>query len=370
MQKNSRLLIDGSAIRQNIEAIRRTLPSETAVIPVLKDDAYGLGLVPVARMLLRDPAIRTLAVAHPWEGAVLREAGVEADILVMGSCLKEQMPEAVALGLILTAGRPGIVKALEEAALQAGRPARIHVKLETGLNRDGIKPGEELAALLKALQTAPHVRMEGVFTHLRDGFDRESCLEQYRRFEAGLRQITEAGFDTGMKHWLDSAAADRYPEIALDAVRIGRGLYMDDPVSPAGTRREAASWRCSVADVRLRHAGDTLGYGSGLVLKNDTQIAALNVGYGDGLDYRLAAAGATVLIRGRRCSLAAVFMDRALVDVGTLDVQPGEEATLFGYDADGNALLSQEQAALIGDKEGCGLTSGLSARVQREYIGF
>ena len=367
MRKNSRLLIDGSAIQQNIEALRSTLPKGASLIPVIKDDAYGLGLVPVAR-LLQKQGIGLFAVAHPWEGAALREAGIEADVLVMGSCLREQMPEAIGMGLILTAGRPGIAEELEALAAAKGKTARVHIKLETGLNRDGVKPGEELAALIEALKASPHVHTEGVYTHCRDDFDRESCMQQFALFQKGLQQIEEAGLTPGMRHWLDSAAADRYPELALDAVRIGRGLYMDDPVSPTGTRREAVSWRCSVTDVRTRYAGDTLGYGSGTVLTKETRVAALNVGYGDGLDYHFASQGGEVLLQGRRCRILAVFMDRALVDAGTLDIQIGEEATLFGYDGMGHLLSSQEQAERIGDKEGCGLTAGLSARVERVFV--
>ena len=367
MRKNSRLLIDGSAIRQNIEAIRRRLGTGTKIIPVIKDDAYGLGLVPVARMLAACPGTDLLAVAHPWEGAALREAGIETDILVMGSCLRDQMPEAIEKGLILTAGRPGIAAELEEAAREAGRTARVHIKLETGLNRDGVAPGAELGALLAQMKAAAHVKSEGVYTHCKDDFDPACCQRQAELFEAGLAQIRAAGLETGLRHWLDSAAADRYPAYAYDGVRIGRGLYMDDPFSPFGDRREAVSWRCSVVDVRERAAGETLGYGGGVTLTHSARVAALNVGYGDGLDYRLAANGAQVLLRGTRCPILTVFMDRTLIDAGTLDVRPGEEVTLFGYDADGNLLSSQEQAALIGDKEGCGLTAGLTERVERVF---
>lgn len=368
MQKNSRLIIDGSAIRRNIEAMRRVLPSGTEVIPVIKDDAYGLGLVPMARLLLQGGSVRTLAAAHPWEGTELREAGITADILIIGSCLPGQMKEAVEKDLLLTAGRPGIIEELEAAAVAAQKTARIHIKLETGLHRGGVRPGKELAALLDSLKSAKHVRTEGVYTHCKDDFDRESCLKQYALFLDGIRQITGAGIEPGMRHWLDSAAVDRYPELAMDAVRVGRALYMDDPLAPLGTRREAVSWRCSVSDVRIRHAGDSLGYGKGLVLAKETQVATLNVGYGDGLDYRLAAAGGQVLLQGQRCPILTVFMDRTLIDAGALAVKIGEEATLLGYDAEGNLLSAQEQAALIGDKEGCGLTSGAGTRVAREYV--
>ena len=155
----------------------------------------------------------------------------------------------------------------------------------------------------------------------------------------------------------------------MDAVRIGRRLYMDAPDEPLGTIKELASWRSYVAAVHERRAGDRLGYGEGLTLDKDTRVATVGIGYGDGLALRFAEVNAPVLICGKMAHVIAVFMDQCLVDVTGIDCVPGDEVTIFGYDGRGGYISSQSQALLTDALEGCGITSGLSTRVARVYIG-
>ena len=170
-----------------------------------------------------------------------------------------------------------------------------------------------------------------------------------------------------MRHVSGSESTEFHPQYSLDAARVGRRLYMDHPVKPLGGIREAVSWRSYITHVELRHAGDTLGYGGKLHLPADTLVATIGIGYGDGLNEALAACHAPVLVHGKRCPLLACWMDQSFVDVTGLAVQVGDEVMLFGYDREGNLLSSQEVANLIGDNEGCGLTSALSSRVARLY---
>ena len=144
---------------------------------------------------------------------------------------------------------------------------------------------------------------------------------------------------------------------------------MDNPEKEhqTGIIRELASWRTYITAVYKRRAGERVGYGKGISLDSDRDIATVGIGYGDGLDERFAGIKAPVLVNGRQARILAVFMDQCLVDVTGIDCAPGDELTVFGYDGRGGFISSQDQAMLISAAEGCGLTSALSRRVARVY---
>ena len=143
---------------------------------------------------------------------------------------------------------------------------------------------------------------------------------------------------------------------------------MDHPTQPLGCIEEVASWRTCVTHVRALRAGQPVGYGGRFVLDHDAVIATIGVGYGDGLNEQLCRVHAPVLVGGQRCPLVECCMDQAFVDVTGVDCHPDDEVTLFGWDSRGTFLSSQEVSLLIGDNEGCGLTSALTSRVARIYL--
>lgn len=367
IMNNSYLHIDMNIFRKNMNTLLASLPAGVQLIPVLKDDAYGLGLGRMAAAAAEFDAVRRVAVAHVSEGLALRQQVFEKDILVLGSALPFQLPAAVAAGLELAAGSAEFVSALDTAAAQAGRRARVHVKIDTGLHRIGAEPGDELAALAEALRRAGHIDAVGVFSHFADTDNEAASRAQYARFMQGTAQLEQAGFTGLLRHICSSASYEQYPEYALDAVRIGRALYMDSPDGVSHGIEEAVTWRSYITAVKQRRAGDNLGYGGAYRLAHDAKIATVGVGYGDGLNEALCRVHADVLIGGKRCALLACCMDQCFADVTGIDCVPGDEVTFFGHDGLGNFLPSQEVAALIGSDEGCGLTSALSPRVARIY---
>lgn len=367
---NSYLLVDLDQLRRNMEAILSSLPRGVRLIPVLKDDAYGLGLDRIGPVAASFPQVNLLAVAHVSEGAALRQAGVDKDILVMGGVPSHLLPAAAQADLTLAAGRMGMVPLLAREGARLGRPVRIHVKIETGLHRTGLLPGSELAALMEELRrAAPHVQVAGAFTHFADLDDMPRTRRQYESFLAGVAQLERGGFPVPLRHAAASAASEYCPEYLLDGARIGRRLYMDHPTRPLGTVGEVASWRTWVTQVRALRAGDGLGYGGRTHLDHDAEVATIAVGYGDGLSEQLCLARGPVLVHGQRRPLLECCMDQAFVDVTGLDCRPDDEVTLFGHDGQGSFLSSQEVALLIGSDEGCGLTSALTPRVARVYHG-
>jgi len=366
---NSYLQVDLGQICRNAQAIVSSLPGGVQLIPVLKDDAYGLGLEVVGRRLAALPEVQLLAVSHVSEGAALRRAGVDKDILILGGVPSFLLPAAADHDLTVTVGRPGMVPALAQRAAERGVPAAIHIKIETGLHRIGLMPGTELDGLLGELRAAgSHIRVTGVFSHFADLADEERTQEQYQLFLDGVEQLSRGGFPAPMRHLTASASSEYRPEFLLEATRIGRRLYMDHPTRPLGSIREVASWRTCVTNVRQLKAGQGVGYGGRYVLDHDARIATIGVGYGDGLNEQLCRVHAPVLAGGRRCPLIECCMDQAFVDVTGTDCQPDDEVTLFGWDGQGNYLSSQEVALLIGDNEGCGLTAALTPRVARVYL--
>ena len=345
---------------ENIQILTRR---HKLLIPVLKSDAYGLGLLPMARQLVKHTGVKMLAVAQVLEGAVLREGGIGGEILVLGGTLPRQWQAAAELGLTLTVTRPGMVTELN----RLGKAVNVHLKIETGLNRNGIRPGDELAGVIDELRQSCYVNLSGTYSHFAQAEDRDHvrCLSQKAEFDRALAQLQEAGIDPGLRHMSNSAAAEWMQEAEYDAVRIGRGLYMDAQDAPAGQIREVASWRASIVGLRDLPAGTRLGYGQGITLGRDTRVAMVNVGYGDGLNHRVAKGG-PVLIEGRQARLLGCCMDQCFVDTGDIDCSVGSEVTLFGYDGTGNFLSSQAVARLC-DDEGCGLTAALGPRVARIY---
>lgn len=366
MMNNSVLETDLAQVRRNAEAIVRTIPAGTRLLPVLKCDAYGLGAAEIARVLEPLEAVAGFAVAHVSEGLALRRAGITKDLLVMSSALPWQLSAAVDADLTLTCGRAGFASELQAAAKAAGKTAAIHIKIDTGLHRIGFAP-EELGGLLEELKNAPSLCVTGTFSHFSDTLDAALCAREYLLYETALETLRAAGIEPGLRHVACSAASEQYPEYCLDAVRVGRRLFMDAPTAPRGDIREVSTWRSFVTMVHARSAGERVGYGGAVALERDAVLATVGVGYGDGLTPALASAKAPVLIGGKRCTLLACCMDQCLIDVTGVDCRPGDEAVFFGYDRFGNCLPSQEVALLIGGDEGCGLTAALSPRVVRTY---
>ncbi len=365
---NSYLRIDTDRVRANVRTIIQSLPAGVKLIPVLKDDAYGMGMVGMARTLSVFPELDMLAVTHVSEGVTLRREGIRQDILVMGGVLPFQYAAALQNDLTLAVSRTGMLGELAVLCAEQERTLCVQIKIETGLHRIGVVPGREMDELIEELKAAePYIKVTGAFSHFAQAEDEAVSQKQYDLFLKGVAQLEDAGIQIPMRHISGSESTELHPQYSLDAVRIGRRLYMDHPVKPLGGIREAVSWRSYVTHVELRHAGDTLGYGGKFHLPADTLVATIGVGYGDGLNEALAACHAPVLVYGKRCPLLACCMDQSFVDVTGLDVQVGDEVTLFGCDREGNLLSSQEVANLIGDNEGCGLTSALSSRVARLY---
>lgn len=222
---NSSLIVDTDKLRENVRTILRSLPAGTKLIPVVKDDAYGMGMVGVARTLSAFPEIGCFAVANVSEGVTLRREGIRQDILIMGSTLPFQYAPAVECDLTVTVSRLGMVPELAEVCKAQSKPLNVQIKLETGMHRIGVEPGEELAALIGELKAAQEwVHVTGAFSHFAWPGNAEVCEAQYKKLLAGAEQLKAAGIPVPMCHISASESSELFPQYALDAVRIGRRL--------------------------------------------------------------------------------------------------------------------------------------------------
>lgn len=320
--------IDLDIIEANYRSAQRLCGPGVQVIPVMKANAYGLGAAALSRAL-RALGARLFAVAELGEALeIIRACG--GDALALGWVAPCDLERAVRAGVVLTAFSPEQAREIDAAAARVGRMARVHVKLDTGLHRLGFDPDDGRA--LSQVFEYPHLRVEGLYTHLALREDAADAA-QIARLTAAADRLRAEGRDCGLLHACDSIGMVRYPEHHFDAVRIGAWLYGVVPSrypNPGGACRLPVKVMARVAQVRRVARGEYLGYDEEHPLPEDRIIATLAAGYADGYP-RVNGAG-YVEIHGRLAPVAGLLcMDQMMADVtGIPGVRPGDAATLLG----------------------------------------
>lgn len=305
------------------------LKEGTQLICVLKADAYGLGLPMVARRLHQEGQ-RYFAVASYNEAAQLRRAVPDSEVLILGLCGEKQLEQAIGAGMLLTVFSERYADTVIRAAERAGCKARVHVKLETGLNRLGLEP-EEAADAVTRIASSASIQLEGLFTHLALR-NPESDRAQLNLLTACRDTLAARGIRIPMVHALDSIGMVRYPEDHLDAVRTGAWLYGVYPSRYAHPEESQLTLtvKARIAQLHRVQKGECLGYDETHPIARDSVVATLSAGYIDGYP-RLNSVG-SVEIRGQRAPVVGlVCMDQMMVDVTDIpDAQEGDEVILLG----------------------------------------
>lgn len=363
--------VDLDAITHNARALKQHIGPGVALIAVVKANAYGHGAVPVARAALSGGAER-LAVARVSEGVELREAGLEAPILLLGYTLPADAPTIVAHGLTATVNTAEGAAALAEAAAQHATTATVHVKVDTGMGRYGLLP-DEAGAFVTKLAAHDRLHVEGLYTHfaVADLPDKAYTYRQFERYQRALAAVSAAGVGIPLRHVANSAAALELPEMHLDAVRVGIALYGLRPnadVAPPVELRPALSLHSHVARVRTLPAGESISYGRTYITERPTTVALVPVGYGDGYP-RLLSNRAHVLIGGQRAPIVGrVCMDQFVVDVSHIPgVAQDAPVTLLGEQGEGR--ITAEELAAHAETINYEMTTGLLPRLPRLYTG-
>jgi alanine racemase len=324
------------------------------LIAVVKANGYGHGAVQVARAAIGGGAtwlaVATLEEARELTGLVHAER-----ILVMGGMLQDQAAAAASSGFSIGVSSFDFARALGDS----DEVVPVHLKIDTGMGRFGASPAEA-AALAKLIYDSPGTRLAGTWTHFASaGTDELMTRVQFDRF---LETLAALGVEPGMRHASNSAAALRYPEMALDAVRAGIALYGCEwpGMSPA------LALRSVVTHVKTVSAGDTVGYGATWVARNRARIATVAMGYADGV-FRARGNRGHVLVRGGQAPLVgAVSMDAITVDVTEVPgVQVGDHVTLIG--ADGAERIRAEEVAAWSNTISYEVLTSIGPRVERRY---
>jgi alanine racemase len=355
-----RVEVSRSALAHNVREFRRLIGGRRKFLAVVKANAYGHGLTETAGICL-EHGVDWLGVNSLEEGLALREAGVEAPVLVLGYVPLAALEEAVAAGLRLTVFNRRTVDGLAAAAARLKRRAFVHIKLETGTNRLGIDPGE-LVDFARRVKEKPGLVLEGLSSHFANIED--TTKHDYPRMQSGLfkralEELAEAGIRVPLRHMACTASTILFRDAAVNMARVGIGLYglwpsKETLVSCLLRKRKpvslkpALSWKARIVQVKRVAAGAFIGYGCTFRTSRPTVVAVVPVGYSDGYDRGLSNA-AHVLVRGRRARvLGRVAMNFFMVDVTDI---PGvgleDEATLIGSDG-GERITADDLAALAG----------------------
>jgi alanine racemase len=360
--------INLDAIGHNVAELRRQAP-DSQLMAVVKADGYGHGALPVARTALAAGAT-WLGVATVEEGVELRRNGVVAPTLVFGYVPEEQT------GMVLLHGiRPAVfsldlARALEERGKGLIRKAYVHLKIDTGMGRVGIRP-DEVVPFVRELKKLPHIEVEGVFTHLATADEPENSFaaDQLAEFERVLALLRGEGINPPIIHAANSAGLMLWPKSRYDLVRTGIAMY-GHPPDPAvqwpADLQPALTWRTRVGLVKDVEHGTPISYGCTYRAEGAQRIASLPVGYADGFPRGLSNRG-EVLIRGHRCPVVGrVCMDQTMIRIPPgLPVEPGDEVVIIG-EQDGERITASEVAVHLGTIN-YEVLCAISKRVPRLY---
>ena len=364
--------VDLDAVRANTRVLAE-LARPASLLAVVKADAYGHGAVPVARAALEAGAT-WLGVALVEEGAALRDAGVDAPILVLSEPAPAAASAVVAHRLTPVVYTPVGIEALAKAVVEAGGdvPVPVHLKVDTGMHRVGCRV-EDAVGLVAAIGARPELILEGICTHLAvaDEPDHPYTTDQVERFDALLDDLERAGVRPPLAHAANSAGLLANPRAHYDLVRVGIALYGIPPSDALADRTELVpvlSLRARVAHVKELPAGSRVSYGLRYELGRVGRIATVPVGYADGVPRNLGLVGGEVLVRGRRFPVAGtVTMDQLMVDVGAAPVEVGDDVVLLGRQGD-EEITAGEWARRLGTIA-YEIVTGIGPRVPRRYVG-
>lgn len=348
---NSYLKVDLDAIVRNVARVQKHIGPDCGMIPVVKGNAYGLGTVPVARVLAQRCGITLMANAHIMESIQIRQAGIQTDLLILGALPPHAIAYVPRYDLQMTVFNRESVELLSKAAREQGKTCKVHIKIETGLGRIGVKPGKDLELLLQEIAKAGNLEIVGVFTHFATASHTNSdyAKGQYQLFSQAVEQLHAGGIYPQYVHTANTGATVWFKECHGTHVRCG-SLYLgfsnlESRENPLGVE-EPATWRAFITNIKEIAPGESVGYHRHFIAEKPTKVATIDVGYSAGLNRPLALGGGPVLVHGQKTRYLGVCMDQSFVDVTGIDCKLFDEVTLLGWD-EGTLLSLFELAGYI-----------------------
>ncbi len=353
--------INLGAMRRNLQKFQAKLEPNTLVMAMVKASGYGTGSFEVARAL-QEMHIDYLGVAFAQEALSLRAQGIQCPILVLNS-------EAAQLPMLAQAACEVELFDLHQlkdwlAAPQQEHLLQVHIKVDTGMHRLGFSPAM-LQTVLEVLESRKDIVVTGIMTHLsasNDPSEDAFTKAQLAQFQTACQQIRHC-YPNAKAHALNSHGIARHTEAQHEMVRLGLGLYGLGNYDGIDRLEEVLAWKCTVSQVGVLQPGETLGYSRAFKATAITRYATLPVGYADGLQRCLSQGRGAVYIRGKRCAIVGnVCMDMVMVEIGDLQITPGEEAVLIGLEQSASAMA--KDAGTISYE----ILTGLGARIPRLYL--
>ncbi|RTZ97185.1 MAG: alanine racemase [Deltaproteobacteria bacterium] len=377
--------IDLRALAHNYAELRRITAPSAGIMAVVKADGYGHGAIPVARTALSCGA-GFLAVARLSEAVQLRQAGIDAPILLFGYCRAVDVPCMVDNQIRASISSLASARMLSARITQPGRRLKVHIKIDTGMGRLGLltdgldadsPQNDSTADTVKdilAIGALPHVEVEGIFTHFAnaDAGDKSHAYDQFGRFTRLLQALDTAGFSVRYRHAANSAATIEMPETHLDLVRPGvsqYGLWPSDEVDQSLINlKPVMRLKSTVIQVKSVGSGFAVSYGSTYHTTHPTTLAVIPIGYADGFSRLLSSQG-QMLVKGVRAPIIGrVCMDLTMIDVGHIPgVAVEDEVIVLGRQGDAE-ITADEIAGRIGTIN-YEIVSSLTPRVEKVYIG-
>ncbi len=362
--------IDLDRLTANYRAVEAAAGG-AGMLPVLKANAYGHGLIPVSRHLEALGAVG-LAVAFLEEGSLLREAGVRCPILIMGGIDVDQIPHFLRYDLTITASSVEKLREVDRAAAAMGVTARVHLKVDTGMGRIGMRPATAQAMFRSGLE-ATHVEVEGIYSHFAtaDRADSAQTHRQLEKFRRALSFYRDRGLPLPKLHLANSGAILQHPASHLDLVRPGIllfGIYPSEEVARSIDVRPVLAWKSRVVFFKVQPSGYPVGYGAAWKPDGDTRIVTVPVGYGDGYFHALSERGQVIIGERRRPIVGGVCMDQFMVDIGPDgEAYNGDEVVLIG--SQGDASISATDLARWAGTIPYEVLTNINTRVDRRYTG-
>ena len=361
--------IDLDAIRRNICNAKQGKNKTEKVCAVIKADGYGHGAVQIAKNI--SDIVDFFAVACIDEAMELVENGIRLPILILGYTHPSYFETAIQNEIRMTVYDEKAAGKIAKVARAVNKTAKIHIKLNTGMNRIGFRPSDENLEVVRRISRMKGIEVEGIFTHLHsaDETDLTSAYEQIGSFRTFTEKLKEMGVEIPIRHCANSAAAIKLPQADFDMFRLGIAMYGLYP-SPCVMEQKlypAMSLYSHVTMVKMIKKGESVGYGARFTASKTTRVATVSVGYADGYLRNLTNKG-YVLIRGKKAKiLGSVCMDQIMVDVSRIpETKVDDTVVLVGKS--GNQVISMEEIAGLGGTINYEFACGITRRVAARYF--
>lgn len=363
--------INIDCIEDNLKAIKKYVGYEKEVMVVIKADGYGHGAIPIARQLY-EAGIDYIGVATLQEAIALRKYEIKIPIVILGYSPEEEYNDLIDYDIIQTVYKPSMAEGISAMAVKAGKKAKIHIKIDTGMTRIGFFPSEVSLNQIEEIYKLPNIEIEGIFTHFAqaDTADHTYTEKQIRLYNDFIKKLEGKGIVIPKKHTSNSAGLIEYKEAHFDMVRAGialYGLYPSDEVDHTKLQlKPSLSLISNIIFLKDVPKGVAVSYGSTYVTDRPCKIATIPVGYGDGYPRSLSSKG-RVLIRGQYAPIIGrICMDQFMVDVTDIEgVSDGDEAVLIGRQGDNQ--ITVEEIAEIDGTINYEIVCQLGKRIPRVY---